>query len=85
MSKQNPLILLSLEQKSVSIPNKSLEFTLRSMRFAAHFHAIEALAIYTDYGTLAYKGMRVYLVDKLEDGACLTLLGKHEEHLNLVA
>jgi len=45
---------------------------------------VEALAIYTNHGTLAHEGVRVDLLDEAEDGLRLALLGKHEEHLDFL-
>ena len=55
------------------------------MRFATNLHAVETLAIYTNHGTLANEGVWVYFVYQLENGASLTFLCKHEEHLYLAA
>ena len=53
--------------------------------FDFHLHLIKSLAIYTDYGTLTYKGIWVDDLDDTEDGDALVLLCQDTEHLHLVA
>ena len=52
---------------------------------AAHLEVVEALAIDADDGALRDEGVRVDLVDELEDEVALAALAEHEEHLHVVA
>ena len=51
---------------------------------AAHLEAVEALAIHTNDCTLRHKGLRIYLIDDMENHAALTTLSEYEEQLHLM-